>query len=120
MSDTKWRKLVSVLKGIPSIDYYFLTSIRGNEMPGFGWLSGQAPRAFVDTFSFGPIYWREIEWLEFPAFVPRPVSGAILPGGHHQDIEALRRALNAIGEFPIEETSRGLRIIGHVRTARTG
>jgi hypothetical protein len=120
MSDTKWRKLVSALDGIPSIYHYFLKSIRGGEMPGFGWLSGRAPHAFIDTFSFGPIYLREIEWLEFPAFVPRSVNGEILPGGHQQDLAALRRALNVMGQFPIEETSRGLRIVGHVRTSPTG
>lgn len=121
MSDTKWRKLLSVLEAIPSIDRYFLKSIRGAaEVPGFGGLSGQAPHAFMDTSHFGPIYLREIEWLEFPAFVPRQVNGATLPGGRHQDLDALRSALNEIGEFPIEETSRGLRIIGHIRTAPTG
>jgi hypothetical protein len=121
MSDAKWRKLLSVLKGIPSINHYFLKSIRGTaEMLGFGYLSGHAPHPFIDTFSFGPIYLREIEWLEFPEFVPRRVNGATLPGGHHQDLVALRCALEAIGQFPLEETSRGLRIIGHVRKALTG
>jgi len=121
MSDTKWHKLFSVLETIPSIKHYFLKSIRSAvEMLGIEWLGGEAPHAFTDTFSFGPIYLREIEWLEFPAFVPRKVNGAILPGGHQQDLEALRRALDAVGEFPLEETSRGLRVVGHVRTATSG
>src|SRR5215813_7275281 len=70
MSDTKWRKLLSVLATIPSIDHYFLKSIcSALEMPGRGFLSGEAPHAFMDTFSFGPIYLREIEWIEFPEIV---------------------------------------------------
>jgi hypothetical protein len=117
MSDAKWRKLLPVLEAIPSIDHYFLKSIRGTvEKAGFGHLSGYAPHPFIDT-CFGPIYLREIEWLEFLAFVPRRANGATLPGGYHQDLVALRCALQTIGKFPLEETSRGLRIIGHVRTA---
>jgi hypothetical protein len=114
MSDTKWRKLLSVLQDIPSIQHYFLKSIRGTvEVHGQGYLSGcGAPHAFMDTFSFGPIYLREVEWIEFPAIVSKRADGI---GGHRQDLGALRRALIAIGEFPLEETSRGLRVIGHVR-----
>jgi hypothetical protein len=120
MSDTKWRKLLLVLEGVPSIDHYFLKSIRGTaEMPGVGYLSGNAPHSFIDTFSFGPVYLREIEWLEFPEFVPRRSNGVTLSGGHHQDLVALRCGLKAIGEFPLEETSRGLRVVGHVRTGLT-
>ena len=114
MSDTKWRKLLSALETIPSIKHYFLKSISGAvEMHGQGFLSGRgAPHAFMDTFSFGPIYLREVEWIEFPAIVSKRADGI---GDHRQDLGALRRALNAIGEFPLEETSRGLRVIGHAR-----
>jgi hypothetical protein len=120
MSDTKWHKLFSVVEAIPSIKHYFLKSIRATaEVPGLGWLGGHAPHAFTDTFSFGPIYLREIEWLEFPALVPRRPSDAVQRADHHQDIDAFQRALNAVGKFPIEQTSRGLRIVGHVRTAST-
>jgi hypothetical protein len=116
MSDAKWRKLLSVLKAIPSIDHYFLKSIRSDvEMPGHGFLSGYAPHAFMDTFSFGPIYLREIEWIEFPEIVSNRAYGSTPPGGHRQDLGALRRALHATGDFPLEETPRGLRVIGHVR-----
>jgi hypothetical protein len=121
MSDTKWRKLIAALKDVPSIDHYFLKSIRSPvERPGFGFLSGEAPHAFIDTLSFGPVYLRDIEWLEFPEFVAQRANGPTPPGGHHQDLDELRHALAVIGKFPLEETSRGLRIIGHVRTAPSG
>lgn len=118
MSDTKWRKLISALETVSSINHYFLKSIRAtDEVPGFGYLSGSAPHQFIDTFSFGPIYLREIEWIEFPSVAAQWKNGPTPPGGHRQDLAALRRSLDAIGQFPIEETPRGLRIIGHVRTA---
>jgi len=116
MSDTKWRKLFTVLKTVPSVDHYFLKDIRGaKEMPGFNGFILYAPHAFIDSFSFGPIYLRSIEWLEFPAHVPERINGSTPPGGHHQDLVGLRKALDAVGEFPLEDTARGLRVIGHVR-----
>lgn len=117
MSDTKWHKLFSVVATFPSIKHYLLKFIRdAAEIPGTGWLNGQAPHAFTDTLQFGPIYLREIEWLEFPALIPRRPSEAVQQADHFQDIEALERALSVIGKFPIERTPRGLRIVGHVRT----
>ena len=115
MSDTKWRKLFSALKDLPSIDHYFLKLIRGEEEgPGYRPFDLWPPHAYVDTADFGPLYLGEIEWIEFPSFVPKRKFGPTPPGGHHQDIQGLRRALDSIGKFPIEETPRGLRIIGHV------
>ena len=102
MSDTKWRKLISALGATPSIDHYFLKTLRNPvEMPGFGYLAANVPHEFVDTFSFGPIYLREIEWLEFPDLVVQRINGATPPGGHRQDLDGLRRSLAAIGEFPL-------------------
>lgn len=119
MSDTKWRKLFSALKGLPSIDHYFLKRIRDEEEgAGYGRFDPWPPHAFIDTASFGPLYLSEIEWIEFPNIVPKRKYGPTPPGGHHQDLQGLRLALDSIGKFPIEETLRGLRIIGHVLSAR--
>jgi hypothetical protein len=120
MSDAKWRKQIAVRASVPSIDRYFLTSIRSpTELQGYGFLSGNAPHAFIDSFSFGPIYLRDIEWLEFPVQVARRSNAPPSPGGHYQDIAGLRRALAMIGEFPLDEKPRGIRVVGHVRSAPT-
>jgi hypothetical protein len=119
MSDTKWRKLVRALNTVPSVDHYFLKTIRATaEEVGFGFLGLWAPHAYIDTFSFGPLYLREIEWMEFPSFVPIRENGPTPPSGHYQDLDGLRRALDAIGKFPLEETPRGLRVVGHKCVAR--
>ena len=119
MSDTKWRKLFSALTGVPSVDHYFLKLIRGEEEEaGYGRFDQWPPHAFVDTANFGPLYLADIEWIEFPSIVPKRKYGSTPPGGHYQDVQGLRRALDSIGKFPIEETPRGLRIIGHVLGAR--
>jgi hypothetical protein len=94
MSDTKWHKLFSVVETIPSIEYYFLKFIRGTaEVPGLRGLGGNVPHTFTDTASFVPIYLREIEWLEFPALVPRRPSEAVQRVDHRQDIERHYSAL---------------------------
>jgi hypothetical protein len=115
MSDTKWRKLVAVVETVPSIQHYFVKFLRSPvEREGSGFLSVHAPHEFIDTFSFGPIFLREIEWLEFPHLVPRRV-GKTPVETHRQDLTTLREKLEAIGKFPLVETARGLRIVGHVR-----
>jgi hypothetical protein len=119
MSDTKWRKFISVLKKFPSIDHYLMKFIRGKrEQVCYGSLGLYPPHAFIDTFVFGPIYLREIEWMELPSFVAKREFGRTPPGGHHQDIDGFRRALDSVGQFPLEETARGLRVIGHRRMTR--
>jgi hypothetical protein len=112
MSDTKWRKLFAALAAIPSIKTYYLKSLRKpDEVRGFGSFGLQTPHEFVDTPSYGPIYLREIEWIEFPRVERRAAGSDDL----HQDIDSLQHALAAAGDFPIEETARGLRIVGHIR-----
>jgi hypothetical protein len=118
MSNTKWRELSKILGDVPSIDHYFLKSLRSpTAYPGFGFLSDRVPYAYMDTLSFGPIPLREIEWIEFPAVVAKRASGPTPAGGHKQDLDALLRALAKAGKFPVEITSRGLRVIGHIRNA---
>jgi hypothetical protein len=118
MSDTKWRKLVAIVETVPSIQHYFIKFLRSSvESTGGGFLSLYAPHEFIDTWSFGPIFLREIEWLEFPHLVPQRV-GKTPVESHRQDLATLREKLEAIGKFPIEQTARGLRIVGHVRIRR--
>src|SRR5262249_20241424 len=111
----KWRKLVAVVETVPSIQHYVVKFLRiPDEREGHGFLSIHAPHEFIDTQSFGPIFLREIEWLEFPRLVPSRV-GKTPVESHRQDLAGLREKLAAIGQFPLEETARGLRIVGHVR-----
>lgn len=51
------------------------------------------PHAYMDTIEFGPVELRAIEWLTLPA-----------------DVEPLVRS---IGQFPIEATPDGTRIVGY-------
>ena len=107
MSDTKWHKVFAAVADIPSIKHWILKTIRWDEeQVGYARFDPWPPHAYVDT-AIGPIYLSDIEWIEFPDVGPRR-------GEPQQDIQALRRVLDSIGKFAMEETPRGLRIIGHV------
>lgn len=115
MSDTKWRKLFGAVASVPTIDHYVFKFVRlPGEVSAYGYIGFHPPHCFVDIFSLGPTYLREIEWVEFPRLVASRRVGATPVGGHHQDLAALGRALDSIGRFPLEVTMSGLRVIGHV------
>ena len=53
----------------------------------------RCPWAYMDTIEYGPTELRSIEWMELP-----------------QDVST---ALGLIGQFPIELTEKGTRIVGY-------
>jgi hypothetical protein len=111
MSDTKWRKLVAVVETVSSIERYFVKFLRSPvEREGCG-LSLHAAHAFIDTLSFGPIYLREIECLEFPYLVPKRV-GKTPVKSHRQDLATLRGKLEAIGKFPRSKQIAACELLG--------
>jgi hypothetical protein len=70
MSDTKWRKLFSALDrpdlNLRQAIFKFIDVEREfrMEIPKRSHLV--PPQAYIDTFDFGPISLRSIEWLELP------------------------------------------------------
>ncbi len=95
MSDTKWRKafraIVQADVGIREMLVKFIDIDAPKRMrfpPGLA-----CPLPFMDTIEFGPTELRSIEWLEVEAV-----------------IEPL---LKSLGQFPIETTKRGSRLIGY-------
>jgi hypothetical protein len=108
MSDTKWRKVFEAVRAQPDIKRLVVRFVYGDREHEIGVPSLQCPHAWADFFEFGPEPLREIEWLEIPRrYFPKLSVAA------DQDVEALRRALDAIGRFPLEDTERGLRVVGH-------
>lgn len=111
MSDAKWRKFFEVVRAQPGIQRLIVRFVYGDREHEIGIPSLQCPRAWADFFEFGPEPLREIEWVEVPrGYCPQ------LGVSVDQDIEALRRALDGIGHFPLEDTGRGLRVCGYHRS----
>lgn len=122
LSDTKWRKLIAALDRPDLSIGQAVVKLVGDDvehtilMPKSGTL--HPPRPYIDIFEFGPIPLRSIEWLELPAIAEYPRhapngSGKASPLNARQDLRKAKIALQGVGKFVIEETDRGLRIIGH-------
>jgi len=64
-------------------------------------------------FWFGPAYYKEIEWVEFPevgkAYGKEKIPGAV----YQQNVATVFEALNKIGQWYTEETDLGFRLYGH-------
>jgi hypothetical protein len=122
MSDTKWRKLFAALRA-PDLDIrQAIVKFIDSDAERQVLMSAVRPHgAYVDTLEFGPFALREIEWVEFPRVAEFSRSapnrtGKIAPKIVVQDIAKARAILEEIGQFPIEQTKRGIRIVGHIRT----
>jgi hypothetical protein len=117
MSDTKWRKLLSALDR-PELRLRQCV-VKFVDAPGEKVIhlpiGLHAPRPWIDTFEFGPIPLRAIEWMLFPRTVEYERGNGHVPKGHfEQDVETAALILHALGKFPARLSERGLLIIGHV------
>ena len=110
-ADVKFER--AIVKLIDDDVEHLVTAHNGN------WLSGSPP-AFIDFFPLGPIALISIEWFEFPAdaeYERRSPSGTgrVPPARMAQDIDTAEAVITKLGKYPLERTTRGLRIIGHIR-----
>ena len=117
MSDTKWRKLLAALDESGLELRRCIVKFVGD--PGEKVLSRPAglypPRPWVDTFQFGPIPLRSIEWLLFPRVAEVRDPDRTIPARHvAQDVDAAARIVEALARYPVELSERGLVIIGHL------
>lgn len=121
MSDTKWRKLFDAVNGSgwhPSRVVIKFVDTDEPEDQLWTWPGEHSfwgPRQWVDSTEFGgPIELRSIEWLIIPATVVPPFRAhAAAAPMQPQDFTAIKSALSKVGQFPIEETPEGLKIIGY-------
>jgi len=120
MSDAKWHKLFVAVNesgwqpSLVTIKFVDSDEPEPRLMRWPGPNSFWGPPQWVDTPEFGPIELRSIEWLMIPAAVIEPTN-VLKPGqpGSPQDLTEIRSALSRVGQFPMEETSEGLKVIGY-------
>lgn len=116
MSNSKWKKCFSLLSASAS-EFQVVWKFVGSENNG---VRNRLPSEesleenyISSRFWFGPMYFKEIEWLEFPA-IGKPYGQENIPGAfYNQDIKSVKKALEAIGSWEIEETVDGFRIYGY-------
>lgn len=118
MSDTKWRRLFVALNeaeiGIDQIVVKFVDAEKTHaiRMPSLGSL--HPPYPYIDTIEFGPIELCAIEWIEIPE-IPTPSIEGVPASAVKQDIASARALIVSLGEYPVEDSDSGLKIVGYVR-----
>lgn len=117
MSNTKWRLVLGLLASpevaIQQIIVKFV-GVEDEQRTTVPWDYG--PREFIYSSEYGPYPLVALEWIEVPAEAELPGGNSIPAKRFDQDVGRVRASIAATGkQFVLEETERGLRIIGHVK-----
>ena len=121
MSDTRWRELLRLVYGSGLVRRVMIKMVLGDQpSPQGPWPLGRvtAEQFFHDTWvddytSMGPLYYKAIEWIWFPAEWPVPRGGpGVPPGRASQDVDAIVALISPLGQFETEK-SDGLRVYGY-------
>ena len=117
MSDTKWRRLLAALDD-PALDLrqcvikFVGDTVERTISKSFGL---HLPCAWVDSFAFGPIPLRSIEWLLFPRVALHDRGDPSFPKQRiAQDVDLAADIISGLGRYPLELSERGLLITGHL------
>jgi len=117
MSDTKWRKVFSTIEMHPELELrqrIFKFVGYNQERTEDAWISLSLPHPWIDTFAFGPIPLRSIEWMLFPRVAEYRMDSTIPPRRINQDVKEAMRIFSSLGQLPLEMTERGLLIRGYL------
>ncbi len=116
MSNAKWRKCFSLLSEISpdlQVIWKFVASKNDGVRHALPLIESLEESYLSSRFWFGPAYYKEIEWIEFPE-VGKPYGKEKIPGAfYQQDVAGVLVALNEIGQWYTEETDLGFRLYGY-------
>ena len=98
MSDTKWRKLLEALDEAPiELSQCVVKFVgRPDEHVIRRSIGLHPPRPWVDTFAFGPISLRSIEWMLFPRTAAYQLGDRTIPK------RAVEQDVDAAAQGPLE------------------
>ncbi|TCV68629.1 hypothetical protein EDE09_11162 [Neorhizobium sp. S3-V5DH] len=119
MSDTKWRKVLKAWAKVSTAEIQMLVKfldvpeVRVMRLPGQDAL--RCPTAYIDSCEYGPVELRAIEWLEIPAVASWPKPNKLAARQVVQELDAFRRAIALLGQFPLIETELGIKVEGYRR-----
>ncbi len=119
MSDAKWRKLFAAIDDAGLAPEQAIAKFidvpdpKAIHFPGRGALC--PPWPYVDSFEFGPIELRAIEWLMIPRTARIPRDNNLPARSVEQDVEAIYDLVTTLGRYPLERSDDGLRIVGYRR-----
>ena len=115
-SNAKWRKCFSLLEDIAAdmqVVWKFVGSQNNGVRYGLPSVESLEENMLSSRFWYGPLFYKEIEWIEFPE-VGKSYGKENIPAAHYkQNIDTVLDALNKIGQWQIEKTDLGFRLYGH-------
>lgn len=117
MSNAKWKKLFMHL-AVKCPKTHAIWKLVGSENDGVALIGlpeiDELEEAFINhQFWFGPMYYKEIEWLSFPKVVKKRGFETVPSQNTFQDTDFILNELIKIGHWPIEENDHGFTIYGH-------
>lgn len=112
MSDAKWVKLLraaaALSETVPRMDFKLVYGPEVHSIHTPTHAEGVEPRWFKE-----PLIYKEVEWVEFPLAFEIPRGSGLAPLTTQQDIASLKRHLNSVANFPLLETTTGLRVLAY-------
>ncbi|HWU55188.1 MAG TPA: DUF6678 family protein [Rhizomicrobium sp.] len=128
MSNAKWRKMFVMLGrhnanvGLQQAIIKFIDDENEHVIDAPDQQHMRTPWAYIDLHQ-GPVAFGAIEWIEYPRMAVFERStpngkGRISPREVAQDIDKAEAVLRSLGQYPLQRTERGLRIIGYVRQSQ--
>ena len=116
MSNAKWRKCFQVLYEMApdlQVIWKFVGSKNNGVRHSLPSNEALEEKYLSSRFWFGPAYYKEIEWLEFPE-IGKPYGKEKIPGAFFkQNVNLVVESLNKIGHWHIAKTDLGFRLYGH-------
>ena len=119
MSDTKWRKVLTAVDqaGLAPqrIMVKFIDASEPTAMVWPGLTAQYPPWPWIGT-GIGHVELRAIEWLLIPITFPvRRGAANVPPGEVQQNVDAIEELITSLGQFPLERSAEGLKIVGYRR-----
>jgi hypothetical protein len=120
MSNAKWKRFFLLLNEACA-DYQVIWQFVGTDhVPVRGGIPANVTLLdtyLSDRFRFGPLYYKEIEWIEVPR-VAMPYEAHLqnVPAARKsQDVDMVWNTLQAAGNWEMELADSGLRVYGYKR-----
>jgi hypothetical protein len=115
-SNAKWRKCFTLLNDVAAdmqVIWKFVGAQNDGVRYGLPPVESLEDGMLSSRFWHGPMFYKEIEWIEFPK-TGKPYGQETIPAAHYrQNIDAVLDALNKIGKWQVETTELGFRLYGH-------
>lgn len=116
MSNAAWRKCIKVLNEVApemQVIWKFVGSKNDGVRHSLPPNEAVEEKYLTSRFWFGPLYYKEIEWLEFPE-IGKPYGQEKVPGAHFkQNVDAVVEALNSKGKWHMVQTELGVRLCAY-------